>query len=1053
MTELSWLTGHLDQGSLDSVDDEAQRRLVYSALDLPRAPELVDDLEFSAESLQLLLSDSIRESRSSVRTRSLCGQIFSLLRTQAPDGDDIGSRIALLRVCCIGWLADQAPQASKLLRDITLPTSVTENATWSERVTNDVVNSWLLLLRKRSWEDIDALLDLVRSLRTQQSEYERRYLESQNSRAHPAAWELVALYHLARSVEVMAVFITEGQFEGRFDIRQQVESHFDRAASAADHAGSIEISDLCSVLSSVAGQLIDNSLWTVARAAGPTARNFVQEVVSRGRRNPIFEVLPPQREALATEGLARSAQRSVVVSLPTSSGKTLIAQFRILQALALFSQARGWVAYVAPTRALVNQVTARLRRDFASLGVPVERVSPALEIDGLEAGILTDQSDSQFRVLVTTPEKLDLMLRGGWEAEIGRPLCLVVVDEAHNLASARRGLKLELLLATVNRESRDAAFLLLTPFIRNTNEIAQWLDPSSNQSISLSLDWQPNDRVIGLAHRVKGEKRGSYSIDFETLVTSHNTLAISERLALGGDRPLGYSWSAASSPNRLAAATSTLLEKRGLTITLTQRPDYAWAIASELMEGREAGSSNDPMVAAAQRLIAYEYGSDFPLVRMLDFGIGVHHSGLSDEIRILTEWLLENNHIRHLVSTTTVAQGVNFPVANVVFATHQYPYGEVMPPHDFWNIAGRAGRVDQGQLGVVALVCTSPERSQDLRNFVNSNVLALNSTLIEMVQAVLQNGLPLDLRALSYRPEWSAFLQFLAHTYRQIGDHEEFAAEVEQILRGTLGFQSLRSTNQSWANLLISSVREYAEGLSGKPLSLVDSTGFSWESVAATLARLSDARISSESWDEAIFGDDSRTLRSMIGVMLQVPELRDSLLEAASEATDQSGYIANIVHDWVNGMSISDLAQTYFATSSGNKLASITRCCQRIYSDIAPTVAWGLAALQSLSLAGRIGELPAEEQVRLRNLPAYAYYGVQTDDALALRMLGVQRTAASSLANVLASDLDNADPSTAVGLRDLRQRLRASTSEDWTTALGAQGRDYFDIWRVLESVL
>jgi len=45
-------------------------------------------------------------------------------------------------------------------------------------------------------------------------------------------------------------------------------------------------------------------------------------------------------------------------------------------------------------------------------------VSPALEIDGIEANMLEDRN-RQFRVLVTTPEKLDLMLRGGWEKEIG----------------------------------------------------------------------------------------------------------------------------------------------------------------------------------------------------------------------------------------------------------------------------------------------------------------------------------------------------------------------------------------------------------------------------------------------------------------------------------------------------------------------------------------------------------------------------------------------------------------------------------------------------------
>ena len=52
------------------------------------------------------------------------------------------------------------------------------------------------------------------------------------------------------------------------------------------------------------------------------------------------------------EGLLGSGHRSVVVSLPTSSGKTFIAEFRILQALNQFDQERGWIAYLAPTRAL-----------------------------------------------------------------------------------------------------------------------------------------------------------------------------------------------------------------------------------------------------------------------------------------------------------------------------------------------------------------------------------------------------------------------------------------------------------------------------------------------------------------------------------------------------------------------------------------------------------------------------------------------------------------------------------------------------------------------------
>ena len=429
-------------------------------------------------------------------------------------------------------------------------------------------------------------------------------------------------------------------------------------------------------------------------------------------------MLPPQRRTLREEGLLGSGHRSVVVSLPTSSGKTFIAEFRILQALNQFDQERGWVAYLAPTRALVNQLTLRLRRDFAPLGSIVEKVSPALEIDGLEAGMLTDKdAGRQFRVLVTTPEKLDLMLRGGWEEKIGRPLTLVVVDEAHGLASQARGLKLELLLATINRECRYAQFLLLTPFIHNAAEIARWLSPDSNKNIELGVDWSPNDRVIAIARPHKGEKRGDFGVRLVTQHTTRNTIEVPEALDVGEQRPLGLSWSDVSnSPGKLAAATAQILQRRGTVIVLVDKPKNSWGVAAafKVDENRVDVSSAD--LTHIQRFLVDEMGQDFPLASLLEYGIGVHHSGLSEDTRTLVEWLTEQSKLRVLVATTTIAQGVNFPVSGVVFASHQYPYGQDMPPEDFWNIAGRAGRVDQGDLGIVALAGHNDAKSKKLRS-------------------------------------------------------------------------------------------------------------------------------------------------------------------------------------------------------------------------------------------------------------------------------------------------------------------------------------------------
>lgn len=990
------------------------------------------------------------EDPKSEEARKLCGQAFGIARTQVDSGISAESRIFLLRTACIGWLSDETPLAARLLAEVEIPTPIPNSAGWEERIVNGTVDVWLLLLRKRGWADLDALASSISALRRDQEEFEGSFLEAEGADARPAAWELVCYYHLIRCGELIAEFIETGSVltdvrgERRFDVKERAETHCDRALEAAISSGNVDLEELVRLLSVTGSQIIDNSLWTVSRAVSPEVTSFVESLVSRGAERPIFEALPPQRAALAEEGLIRSSFRSVVVSLPTSAGKTLIAQFRILQALNTYRQQAGWVAYVAPSRALVNQVTRRLRRDLGPLNINVERVSPALEVDGLEAEMLHDSGESQFDVLVSTPEKLDLLLRSGWQEEIGRPLCLVVVDEAHNISDPNRGIKLELLLAGINREARDAAFLLLTPFIDNGDTVAKWLDSTSQQSIKMSLDWTPNDRIIALACHQPGT-RGNYSIRLDPLVTTKNTLSTRTSLPIGGNRPLGFTSSAAKAQGKLAAATASVLELRGQTITLAQQPGYAWTVAQQIGEPRRELPEPSPDLQAVAAVVGQEFGADFPLVGLLKRGVGVHHAGLPDEIRALTEYLMESGELDHLVSTTTIAQGVNFPVANVVMASHQFPYGEDMPAQDFWNLAGRAGRIEQGQVGVVALAASDRAKETKLRSFVGRKVADLNSTLIDMVRIAMAQYGELNLHQLSYQPTWSSFVQFLAHTYRQIGDHAEFANEVEQILRGTLGFQSLRSSQPSWAAQLTQGVREYSERITGKPLSLVDSTGFSWESVSSALRRLSEARISAQVWDQSLYEGSPRPLAGLVGVMLEVPELRENLVPIIEDHQDRTGdFISRVIQDWVNGASIPTLAAQYFKKERDTDLVAVTKCCQRLFK-MAPTVAWGLSALQSMTLGEDFERMSDARRRELRNFPSYAFYGVANEREISMRLLGVPRSASPLIADAILGG-------STTSLREARSRLAAQGEATWSRALGSVGSSYYRVWRILDGV-
>ena len=983
-------------------------------------------------------------------SRQAAGDAFRLLRMLPLPTTPIEAGTHLLRASVLAVLGDRGADAARWLRNLDelqqwpdLPLNAPD---WGARCRATLTDIWLRLVRKNGWTDRDAVLDRVASLRSAQETFEREYLHAfEPLDAKRSALELIAIYHLAKAADVLAHYITDGVVDGSHQIQPVLDSHFDRAIDACDTAQLIELGPLTRLLARAAQQMADNALWTVTRAVNSRVTEFVRELVKRGRGDrALFDVLPPQRRTLAERGLLGSSRRAVVVSLPTSSGKTLIAQFRMLQALNQFEDRKGWVAYLAPTRALVNQVTRQLRRDFEPLGLQIERVSPAMEIDGVEADMLIEsQDDTRFRILVATPEKFDLMLRQGWEEKIGRPLSLVVVDEAHTIQEGGRGLRLELLLATINRECREAQFLLLTPFIQNAREVARWLGGQNAEDISLGVDWQPNDRAIGIVSPVDdgaiNSRSRNYRLDFQTVHTSRHTIDLDDTFSLGKEDTLATTLSKSRDVGTLAAMAARKLQVRGPVIAMHSRPDFVWSLAEKIKSDRLPNLSED--IRFVQKYVAAELGLEFPLVDLLSHGVGVHHGGLPEEIRMLMEWLFEKGQLDVLAATTTIAQGVNFPVSGVVMAATSYPYGQPMPPEDFWNIAGRAGRVSQGQLGVVALVARGEGEVAQRRQFIGRATGDLNSALIKLAQATADELS--DLRMIVYRhPEWSSFLQYLVHTYRQLGAPANFADQIEQVLRGTLGFEKLRASNSRIASQLLGGIRNYVSYIAdpGQPLKLVDSTGFSLQSIRTVMAHRGD--IGPRSWDrERLFSQGDRSLQDMMGVLLRVPELRGNLETVLGGKTPDGNKLALILKDWVNGEEMTTIADRHFRKDGEDEVTALTKCGQNLFGKLAQTSSWGLNALMAITAS----DLPEEERNRLANLPSQVFYGVSTDEAITLRLLGVPRRAATPLARTL--NLREGE-----SLPKIRQRLAALSQQDWSEALGPDGNIYRKAWQIVDGV-
>lgn len=1049
MTAQTWIADAVGAEKIKTALEEAGRRRLGAALDVQGVPSLSDrQLRFIAYGLELQVIECMAHGspQDLIQAAATAFQVFRVLpRPSSP----LEAAEFLVQLGCLGVLGQRSADIRRLLSEKNgegIPSLPLDADDWGLRVRSIILNIWLRLLRKSGWDDFNAVQAGVARLRAEQQDYEPQFLsQTEATRDVRPAWYLISAYHLAKAAEILGAYLTQGSVDGHYDIRAQLQAQFERALAAADRGGLIEQENMARMLERTALVLVESSIWTVSRGTGSRVAQFIERVTARDNPNPYFELLPPQRKALREGGLLGSGHRSVVVSLPTSGGKTLLAQFRMLQALHQFDHERGWIAYLAPTRALVNQLTRRLRKDFTALGIAVEKISPALEIDGLEAELMSESKpDEQFRILVTTPEKLDLMLRGDWERKIGRPLTLVVVDEAHGLGTGPRGLRLELLLATINRECRHAQFLLLTPFIKNIDEIAQWLDPDNSKGLDFGIEWLPNDRAIAIAEPRKGQRHGDFVVMLTTQHTTRNTIAIPETLKLAQSRPLGLAWSQVHrSPGKLAAATAQILQSRGTVIVLVDKPKNSWSVAESFkVDENQIHAAGDDL-KHIQDFMSAELGRDFPLPELLEYGVGVHHAGLPEDVRMLVEWLTEESVLRALVATTTIAQGVNYPVAGVVFASHQYPYGQDMPPADFWNIVGRAGRLGQEDLGLVALVGHNEDKVENCKEMLQKSVGELNSTLVEMVRKAIQKGEIAHLDQMAWQSEWSSFVQYLAHSYRQIGSYERFVVEIEHVLRGTLGFQSLRKSHAGWADQLIEGVQRYAQRIQTRPLKLVDTTGFSWESVQRTLARIQAADLRRVEWSSELFNTRKQDLQRIVSVWLQIPELAASLQQHTVWSMVSEATFTQIICDWVQGRSLSELAAEHFRRETA--VEAMTDCCRSLYGSLNQIASWGLAAMQAMTIGSEIENLSVAEQRTLRNLPARIHYGVNSDEAVALRLLGVPRTAAQPLADALSLDAAKSLPA-------LRAQVSSAGRAQWTRALGAQGQSYKRVWEIISGV-
>ena len=939
--------------------------------------------------------------------------------------------------------------------------SPVEKEPWDQHIISTMYFCWTKLFCKQARTDLDEVLQSISSLHVEQEKREKQFFDAlEQNRHRDCAIRLAALYYWVKCTENVTKYLLNGGTDG--NPFSKIDMYYERAIKAAKISGEWQIEYMLAWLHSTSRIMLSNSLWWIFRGTDANTTKFV-EILTNRDPNPIFELLPPQQLALS-EGLLNPSKTAIVVDMPTSGGKTLLAQFKILQTLNRTSDKKDWVAYLTPTRALSSQITRRLRQDFFKLDINVEQLTGALDINAFEDDLFED-SKRQFDILVTTPEKFQQIVRNKKIDE--QPPSLVILDEAHNIEAKERGLRIELLLATLKEEFPKTGFLLLMPYTEGTQSIANWLagDQISGLPITSGKSaWKPNERIIGIFQAVKDNKsRASWHLEFETLEATEKAIALDGRYKVGHSKPIEIPKSQVIDSKGQtglayqAVAMSKIMSKNGTSIAIGQKIPTVWNMAKMVYKNLPEPYEVSPEIKLVQDYLKAEVGSEFDLVNYLSKGVAVHHSGLSDEVRTLIESLAESGQLSVLCATTTIAQGLNFPVSSVFLQTHKYPRGIEMSTREFWNLAGRAGRIGHDSIGVIGLAAG---KDQDkIKNFIQSKTGELASQIVRLLDELEENG-ELDILSENlWKLEWEDFRNYLVHLWvEKKGDLDAVLSATEQVLRQTFGFSSLNQNtqHQAKADALRKASNDYIHRISKLPRNIPiisNQTGFSPEGIRYAMNALEnlDNPISREDWNPDTLFKGEGKMADLYGVMLEIPKLKENLKEVGGEGPGKSK-LANITNDWVNGETIDVIATRYFTDGKKNidSTTAISNTFRAINRAIVNDGTWGISAISSFSGID-YDKISDTEKRRINLIPALIYHGVSTEEAVLMRMNSVPRSVAEEMGRDFGHRSKKSDER--LKLSSARQYLKSLQTRDWQSIcpknLPIGGKDYKRVWEIL----
>lgn len=486
-----------------------------------------------------------------------------------------------------------------------------------------------------------------------------------------------------------------------------------------------------------------------------TLRNNYIQRLRAGKRSAI-EFWPSQLEAARR---AVDPEDDLVVALPTSAGKTRIAELCILRALA----AQQRVVYVTPLRALSAQIERDLSSTFRPLGFTVSALYGA-------AGIANGDTEAlrNSKIVVSTPEKLDFALRN--DRTIIDDVGLIVLDEGHMLGPNEREVRYEALVQRLLRredaETRRVICLsALFPTPDEMLDLVTWIRQDLPGGPVYST-WRPTRQRFGVLQWLSDAARLDIKVEEESPFVP--------RFIEAGAPPLG-SRRRNDFPNNkneltLAAAWRFIEQEKEVLIYCALKKSVE-TLGKLVLKCIDHGvlqplrplnkRIQDTMAIGAEWL-----GINHPAVQCLQYGIALHHGGLPRPFLSEVERLLRSGDCPLTIASPTLAQGLNLS-ASVLLVPSIWRNQAIIPSSEFANVSGRAGRAFVDVEGLILHILWEPDHRR--RNWA---LQQWNKLVAEAKGPAVVSGL-LQLTLLIYKRIADAAGIPLAEVVEYVTGHED----------------------------------------------------------------------------------------------------------------------------------------------------------------------------------------------------------------------------------------------------------------------------------------